>query len=141
MHLGQFGSFWLTNTPSAYSETPRTRRCPLGSSKFRLFSRRSVTVVSEADESFAADFAVSFLEPSDKPGSLGRLGDFELQEVIGRSAMGIVLKGIQPELNRLVAVKVMAPHLATSGRRESDSLARRRQPPPSFIRTSCRFTR
>ena len=75
----------------------------------------SATVVSEADESFAADFAVSFLEPSDKPGSLGRLGDFELQEVIGRSAMGIVLKGIQPELNRLVAVKVMAPHLATSG--------------------------
>ena len=75
----------------------------------------SDAVASEADESFAADFAVSFLEPSDKPGSLGRLGDFELQEVIGRSAMGVVLKGIQPELNRLVAVKVMAPHLATSG--------------------------
>ena len=70
---------------------------------------------SDADESFAADFAVSFLEPSDKPGSLGRLGDFELNEVIGRSAMGIVLKGVQPELNRLVAVKVMAPHLASSG--------------------------
>jgi serine/threonine-protein kinase len=75
----------------------------------------SDAVASEADESFAADFAVSYLEPSDKPGSLGRLGDFELREVIGRSAMGVVLKGIQPELNRLVAVKVMAPHLASSG--------------------------
>jgi serine/threonine-protein kinase len=43
------------------------------------------------------------------------LGELELLEVIGRGAMGVVLKGIQPELNRPVAVKVLAPHLAASG--------------------------
>lgn len=64
---------------------------------------------------FAADFAVDFLEPSDDATKLGRLGDYEIVEVIGRGGMGIVLKGFQPGLNRYVAVKVLAPHLASSG--------------------------
>jgi serine/threonine protein kinase len=67
------------------------------------------------DDSFAADFVVDFLEPCDRPEALGRLGDYEIREVIGRGGMGIVLKGFQPELGRFVAVKVMAPHLAASG--------------------------
>ncbi|MEZ6043778.1 MAG: serine/threonine-protein kinase [Planctomycetaceae bacterium] len=37
-----------------------------------------------------------------------------MKSVIGHGGNGIVLKGFQPELNRLVAVKVMAPHLAAS---------------------------
>lgn len=64
---------------------------------------------------FSADFAVDFLEPSDDQTSLGRLGDYEIVEVIGRGGMGIVLKGFQKELHRHVAVKVLSPHLATSG--------------------------
>ena len=46
---------------------------------------------------------------------LGRLGEYEIVEVIGRGGMGFVLKGFQKELHRYVAVKVLAPHLATSG--------------------------
>jgi len=61
------------------------------------------------------DFAVAFLEPSSLPGALGRLGDIDILEVIGHGGMGIVLKGFQQELHRPVAVKVLAPHLATSG--------------------------
>ncbi len=68
-----------------------------------------------SDESFAADFVVDFLEPCDQPTALGRLGEYEILEVIGRGGMGIVLKGFQRELGRYVAVKVMAPHLAASG--------------------------
>jgi serine/threonine-protein kinase len=63
----------------------------------------------------AADFAVDFLEPSSSPEAIGRLGDIDILEVIGRGGMGIVLKGYQPELKRLVAVKVLASHLAVSG--------------------------
>lgn len=62
-----------------------------------------------------ADFAVDFLEPSSTADSLGRLGEIDILGVIGRGGMGIVLKGNQPELKRLVAVKVLASHLAVSG--------------------------
>jgi len=62
-----------------------------------------------------ADFAVDFLEPSASRESIGRLADIDVLEVIGRGGMGIVLKGFQPELKRLVAVKVLSPHLAVSG--------------------------
>ncbi|MCR9200449.1 MAG: serine/threonine protein kinase [Planctomycetaceae bacterium] len=60
------------------------------------------------------DFAVDFLQPSDRTDVLGTLNDIEIHSVIGQGGNGIVLKGLQPELNRLVAVKVMAPQLAAS---------------------------
>jgi len=66
------------------------------------------------DSESSADFAVEFLSPSTDPESIGRLGEIEIQEVIGHGGMGIVLKGFQPELKRLVAVKVLAPQLAVS---------------------------
>ena len=60
-----------------------------------------------------SDFIVDYLQPSIATESLGRLGNIEIREFIGQGAHGIVLKGFQEELNRLVAVKVMAPHLAS----------------------------
>jgi len=60
-----------------------------------------------------SDFIVDFLQPAQNKESLGRLGNIEIRQLIGQGAHGIVLKGFQEELNRLVAVKVMAPHLAS----------------------------
>ena len=54
------------------------------------------------------------LSPSDNPAMLGCLGPYEIAKVIGRGGMGIVLKGFDRDLNRYVAIKVLAPHLATS---------------------------
>jgi WD40 repeat protein len=75
-----------------------------------------------ADETTpAAEIDVrAFLAPSDVPGHLGRLAHFEILEIVGRGGMGLVLKALDPKLHRLVAVKLMAPHLAAS------SAARRR---------------
>ncbi len=67
-----------------------------------------------SSEILLSDFAVDFLQPSPEPDSIGRLNNIQIRSVIGRGGNGIVLKGFQPELNRLIAVKVMAPHLATS---------------------------
>ena len=56
-----------------------------------------------------------FLAPSDDPQKLGRLGPYEIAEVVGSGGMGVVLKGFDSTLNRYVAIKVLAPHLASSG--------------------------
>src|SRR5207249_10465881 len=61
-----------------------------------------------------ADDGLDFLEPSDRTGSIGRLGHYEVQEVVGRGGMGVVLKAFDEQLHRVVAIKVMAPQLASS---------------------------
>jgi formylglycine-generating enzyme required for sulfatase activity len=60
----------------------------------------------------AAGVSLPFLEPSAKPGSLGRLGHYEIQKIIGQGGFGIVLLAFDEMLHREVALKVMAPHLA-----------------------------
>jgi serine/threonine protein kinase len=54
------------------------------------------------------------LEPSDWPPSLGRIGHYEVLSVLGRGAMGVVVRGYDTQLCRTVAIKVMSPQLTTS---------------------------
>ena len=60
------------------------------------------------------DAPLDFVLPPTKPGSLGRLGHYEVLEVLGRGGFGIVLKAFDEMLHRVVAVKVMAPRLAAT---------------------------
>ncbi|MCL6508243.1 MAG: protein kinase, partial [Bryobacteraceae bacterium] len=57
---------------------------------------------------------LAFLQPSTAAGSLGRLAHYEVREVIGRGGCGIVLKALDEKLERIVAIKVMAPELAAT---------------------------
>jgi hypothetical protein len=63
----------------------------------------------------AAGAAPDFLAPSEKSDSLGRIGHYEVLEIVGRGGMGIVLKGFDEKLRRVVAIKVLAPELSASG--------------------------
>jgi serine/threonine-protein kinase len=55
------------------------------------------------------------LGPTDDPAMLGRLAGYEVSGVVGAGGMGVVLKAIDKSLDRTVAIKVLAPHLAMSG--------------------------
>ncbi len=55
---------------------------------------------------------LDFLAPSQKPGSLGRLGHYEVLEVVGQGGMGVVFRALDDKLQRVVAIKALAPQLA-----------------------------
>jgi serine/threonine protein kinase len=73
----------------------------------------AIVALSDVPEVILSEeLRLDFLTPSEKPGHLGRLGHYEVTEVIGRGGMGVVLKAFDEILQRVVAIKVMAPQLA-----------------------------
>lgn len=90
----------------------------LRATRSMLLPQQSLSAFDDEQQQYSpdvrpGDFFVDFLQPSQVRESLGRLGTIEIRQFIGQGAHGIVLKGFQEELHRLVAVKVMAPHLAS----------------------------
>jgi serine/threonine-protein kinase len=56
---------------------------------------------------------LSMLGPTDDPASMGRIGNYEIQGIIGRGGMGIVFRALDSALSRNVALKVLDPSLAS----------------------------
>lgn len=66
----------------------------------------------------AVPYEVSWVRSLLKPSAasdLGTLGTYVIRGVIGQGGMGVVLQGWDDELNRPLALKLLAPHLASSG--------------------------
>ena len=57
----------------------------------------------------------SLLATPNHPEMLGRLGRYDIERIIGSGGMGIVLKAHDSELNRPIAIKLLASHLAHVG--------------------------
>jgi hypothetical protein len=66
------------------------------------------------------ELKLDFLQPSDDPTRLGKIGPFDIVRVVGRGGMGVVLHAYDPSLARDVAIKVIDPQLA------NNEIARRR---------------
>src|SRR5213079_2724698 len=58
--------------------------------------------------------ALAFLAPPGRPDSLGRIGHYEVLEVLGRGGFGIVFRAFDEVLQRVVAVKMLAPSMAAT---------------------------
>lgn len=78
----------------------------------QIDSQTDWTATREFDQS---QWIQPLLRPSDSPDHLGRLGVYPVVDFVGQGGMGVVLRGIDPELNRPVAIKVLSPHLAGVG--------------------------
>src|SRR5204863_6603027 len=58
------------------------------------------------------DHVLSLLSTPSHPEMLGRLGRYDIEKIIGSGGMGVVLKAHDSELNRPIAIKLLAPHLS-----------------------------
>ncbi len=99
----QAGSF--LDRPAVGADDDSTRATPADDGGTRTFEPAGDP--SDAD-------ATAFLAPSDRPDSLGRIGHYEVLEVLGRGGFGIVFRAFDDILQRVVAVKVLAPHMAVT---------------------------
>ena len=68
-----------------------------------------------ADAVNYASRIIDYFDPTDDPRMLGRFGGYEIVGIVGCGGMSVVLKGFEGALDRYIAVKLLAPHLATSG--------------------------
>jgi WD40 repeat protein/serine/threonine protein kinase len=70
--------------------------------------------VPALEQMAAADRSLAFLDPPRAEESLGSLDHYEVLDVVGRGGAGVVLKARDTKLQRIVAIKALAPRLVAS---------------------------
>jgi serine/threonine protein kinase len=113
------GDEWWEDARRFVGRHEETAACPDHVSAVEAHSA-PVGFPEENSRGTPEEVSLAFLAPSGIPGSLGRLGPYEIKGALGRGGMGIVLRAHDPALDRPVAIKVLAPGL------HAGALARRR---------------
>src|SRR5262245_44970201 len=77
-------------------------------------SGATCTVGHEGGAGTADEAPLGFLAPATRPDALGRIGHYEVLQVLGQGGFGIVFRAFDDVLHRVVAVKVLSPQLAAT---------------------------
>ncbi len=107
---------WLSDLLDSVGDV--TREHPQGMRE--NCSASSIVVSVDASDAMSQELQcesvrLDFLSPPAHPELLGRLGRYDIERLIGMGGYGIVFRARDSELNRVVAIKVLAPHLMNSG--------------------------
>lgn len=104
------------NTPAVAQIQPNAERtADLNDAPGSSRTDMEETQGEPADSRSAAGTSLTFLAPSSRDDSLGRLDHYEILRVLGKGGFGTVFKAFDEKLHRMVAIKVLAPELAASG--------------------------
>lgn len=82
-----------------------------------LAAMSDTTVTQHSHSSSDADTEAELskiLGPSDRPGAMGRVGHYDVLNILGRGGFGIVVKAFDESLHRIVAIKFLNPALAAT---------------------------
>ena len=82
--------------------------------KTRVANRRGDDDPDEGGSGDEEPADLRFLSPPTRPDSLGRIGHYEVLQVVGQGGFGIVLRAFDEVLHRVVALKVLAPAIAAT---------------------------
>jgi serine/threonine protein kinase len=72
------------------------------------------TIGHEGGGAADGEVPLGFLAPATRPDSLGRIGHYEILQVLGHGGFGIVFLAFDEVLHRVVAVKVLSPQMAAT---------------------------
>jgi eukaryotic-like serine/threonine-protein kinase len=101
----------LRSNESAGSFLMHPAARPLGP---KLAETQQIGDEEAAEDRANLEQALTFLTPPGRSDSLGRIGHYEVLEILGRGGFGIVFRAYDEMLQRIVAVKVLSPQLATT---------------------------